>query len=102
MSDRSSPHILNTSSNLLGFTFLVFSSIRGLGLAQGTFIDEVMSFCTVIFALSSFLSFASIRSNSDTRSKQYESIAEDIFLLGLLIIAIVALLVSFDIIVLKV
>lgn len=94
-----STHILATSSNLLGFTFLVLSSIKGLGLPQGGIIDESVAFCVVIFALSSFFSFVSIRTSGESQSQQFEAIADYIFLVGLFSIVIVAVLLAFDIIV---
>lgn len=97
---QSSPHILNTSSNLLGFTFLVLSSIKGLRLAQGIFIDKIISLCIVLFALSSFISFLSMRVKSAEKSAKYERVAEYIFLIGLLIVMIVGMLLAFDVIVL--
>ncbi len=99
--NSSSPHILSTSSNLLGFTFLVLSSIKGLKLAQGMFIDKIISLCVVLFALSSFISFASMRVRSLQKAKKYEAVAEYIFLFGLFIVMIVAMLLSFDILLLR-
>lgn len=100
MNKSTSPHILNTSANLLGFTFIVLSSIKSLGLAQGTSVNKVISFCIVLFALSSFLSFASMHTKSEERTIRYEFAAEYVFLGGLFIVSIVAILFAFDIILL--
>lgn len=96
-----SPHILNTSSNLLGFTFLVLTSMKGFGITQGSFIGEVISLCVALFALSSFLSFVSMHTKSDRRTYQYEQVASYVFLVGLFVIMVVAILLAFDVIILK-
>lgn len=97
--NRKSSHILSTSSNLLGFTFLVLTSIKGLGLPQGGLIDESVALCVALFASSSWLSFLSIRTEDDLRSDWYESIADYVFLAGLAVITLVTVLMAFDIIV---
>ncbi len=99
--DRKSTHILSTSSNLLGFTFLVLTSIKGLGLPQSSLIDESVALCVALFALSSSLSFLSIRTSEESKSDQYESLADYVFLAGLAVITLVTVLMAFDIIVFK-
>jgi hypothetical protein len=96
-----STHILSTSSNLLGFTFLVLSSIKGLGLPQGGIIDEAIALCVAIFSLSSFLSFLSIRTKSEEKTERYELLAEYIFLVGMLIVTLISILLALDIIVFR-
>ncbi|HEY1871386.1 MAG TPA: hypothetical protein VGG71_10020, partial [Chitinophagaceae bacterium] len=83
--DNKSPHILNSSSNFLGFCFLVITSLKFLKLAEKTIIDEITSICFVIFMFSCLCSFLSIRSKSK-RAELYETIAEYSFLSGLVII----------------
>lgn len=99
--NKNSPHILNTSSNLLGFTFLVLTSMKGFGITQGSFIGEIISLCVALFALSSFFSFSSMHIKSGERIIRYETIASYIFLSGLFAITIISVLLAFDIIILK-
>jgi cytochrome bd-type quinol oxidase subunit 2 len=94
--NNKSPHILNTSSNLLGISFILLSTIKGLGLPQAGLIDEIASVLVVIFAVSCTLSFISIRTRNDALSNTYENWADAIFLSGLLFITITALLFAFD------
>lgn len=96
--DNKSPHILNASSNLLGFTFLVLSSIKGFGLPQAGAIDEVVVFLVVSFAMSCFFSFLSMRSKSERSMAMYEQIADYIFFFGLSILLITSVLLVFDLI----
>ena len=96
--NRKSPHILNTSANLLGFTFIVLSSIKGFGIPQAGIIDELTAACVALFAVSCAVSFASMQSTSDKRGKYLELSAEYIFFTGLLIVTAISLLLAFDII----
>lgn len=88
------PHILNTSSNLLGFTFLILTSTRIVGLPNGSIIPKIAAGCVTIFAVSSFLSYASIHARSMARSRYLESIASYIFFLGQFLLTVGAILLS--------
>lgn len=90
------PHILNTSSNLLGFTFLILTSTRIVGLPAGSIVPKLAAGCVAIFAVSSFLSYASIHAYSLRRSRYLESIASYIFFLGQLFLTIEAILLSIN------
>jgi len=87
-SPNNSPHILNTSSNLLGFTFLILSSIKAVGLPQTGYIDEIVAFCVASFAVASYFSFISMRTLDDHESTQFEKIADYIFLGGITLLTI--------------
>jgi hypothetical protein len=93
-----SPHILTVSSNLLGFTFLVLSSIKSLALPGARLLDVAMASCIALFALSSFLSFLSLRTEDREHSTAFELVADAAFFSGLLIVTIVSILLAFDII----
>ncbi len=97
MNNKSS-HILTTSSNLLGFAFLVLTSLKSFGVGQGTIIDELVELLIVLFSASSILSFVSIRIKSETRSLKYEKIADNLFFVGLFIMMLLAIFLGFDII----
>jgi hypothetical protein len=87
---------LSTSANLLGFVFFVLASIKSLGVPHSGFIDEIASICIALFAISCMLSFASVRSASDVRSRRFELIADYLFFSGLLIMTTISLLLAFD------
>ncbi len=91
-------HILPTSANLLGFTFLILTSIRGLGFSKTGVIAEATGFCLSLFAISSLLSFLSIRSNERITMINYEKWAEWIFLLALIICALLSILVVLNVV----
>jgi len=92
-----SPHILNTSSNLLGICFLLLTSLKVLGKSQQTMIDDITFIAIILFMLSCLLSFLSLRKQA-TQSRKLEKIADYIFLAGLSVLFITAILFSFNII----
>ncbi|MEP6582613.1 MAG: hypothetical protein ABJA90_00040 [Ginsengibacter sp.] len=92
-----SPHILNTSSNLLGFCFIVLTSLRVLNLNGKTIIDEFTSVAMVMFMISSVLSFLSMR-NKKSNSDRFEKVADVIFLSGLFLLFVTTMLITLDII----
>lgn len=94
--ENTSPHILSTASNLLGFSFLVLTSIKSLGLPQGTIIDEITAVLIVVLALSCGLSFASIRSKNKARAKRLETIAEYFFMISLALITLTSILTGLN------
>lgn len=99
MDDRknTSPHILNTSSTLLGLCFIVLSSLKVTSKTETTFIDELTAVASVLFMTSSILSFLSMRS-SNTHGIQYEKAADFIFLAGLFFLFGTIMLIIFNII----
>ncbi len=91
-SEKSS-HILNASSNLLGFCFVVLTSVKLLGFSDATYLDEITAVALICFMTSCILSFMSLRRNHDFDI--YERIADILFLTGLFILFISTLLFSF-------
>ena len=88
------PHILNTSSNLLGFTFLILTSTRVVGLAANSLVPKIAAGCVAIFAVSSLLSYASIHAATLKRSRRLETAASYIFFFGQLLLTVGAILLS--------
>lgn len=92
-----SSHILNTSSNLLGFCFIVLTSMHAFHFRETSVIDELTAVSMVLFMASSLLSFLSIRSET-ARSERWENWADTIFLIGLICLFITTMLVVLGII----
>lgn len=90
-----SSHILPTSANLLGFTFVVLTSIRGLGLSSNSTVANLTGACVIMFALSTLLSFMSIRSSGESMIN-YERWAEWVFIAALITCVILSGLLAFD------
>ncbi len=77
--NRSSSHILNAASNLLGICFIVLTSLKLLNQSQKTVIDEITITAIVSFMTSCILNMAEI-----------------IFFTGLCILFATTLLFSFN------
>lgn len=83
MPNNTSPHILSTSSNLLGFCLIVITSLHISEKSQHSLIDEVASVVAMILAVSCLCSFASIRSENTKMEKTMEDIADFLFFMAL-------------------
>ena len=97
MRNDKAPHILNASSNLLGLCFVVLTSLKFLKISQRTYIDETVTIALVFFMASCILSFLSIRGNIKTGSK-LEAVADYLFLGGMIVLFVTAILILFNII----
>lgn len=95
--ENRSPHILNTSANLLGFCFIVLTSVKISNLKESSFIDEGAALAIVIFMSSCLLSFIAMR-NKTNRSLKMERWADLLFLSGLIVLFITTMLIAFNII----
>jgi hypothetical protein len=89
-----SNHILPTSSNLLGLCFVILSFIKLSKMADATILDEATAAAIVLFLISSITSYMSIRSAE--KGLSLEKIADIIFLLGLLLLAVISVIVAFE------
>ena len=96
MPAEKSPHILNSSSNLLGFCLVVLTSIKISKFAAATIIDEITGLSAMMLMISCIISFLSIRTKNETHSEKLENVAGIFFLIGLISLAITILLVSFN------
>lgn len=96
--NNKSPHILNASSNLVGFSFIVLTTIQALHGTAATIIDEIAALEILIFIASSFFSFLSIRENLEKKSYFYENIADVIFFVGLTLLFVASSFIIFSII----
>lgn len=77
-SPEKSPHILNTSANLLGLCFIVLRSRSISDMKGATYIDEGTACAILAFMTSCVLSFLSIRKQS-TISDKFEEVADMVF-----------------------
>lgn len=96
-SEDKSSHILSASSTLLGLCFVVLTSLRALDLRGRTLIDELTAIAMVLFMSASILSFLSIRSRT-RRAPRYERAADNVFLVGLCLLFVTTMLITFNVI----
>lgn len=92
-----SPHILNTSANLLGLCFILLTTIGLLHVKSRTYLDEITLLAMILFMASTIASFLSMKTMNGL-SVRLETIAEYIFLTGLLVLFATALLIAFNLI----
>lgn len=96
MTGNKSPHILNTSANLLGLCFIVLTSIKVSNMQDSTLIDETTALAIILFMTSSILSFLSMRNEKYT--VRLEKLADFIFLSGLIVLFLTTMMVTFNIV----
>jgi len=89
-----SNHILPTASNMLGLCFVILSYIRLSNLAHQTFVDELVSVLMVFLLASSLFSYGSIRAKN--RNDLYEKIADAIFVIALVLLALTSFVVAYE------
>jgi hypothetical protein len=88
------PHILNASSNLVGFCFVVLTSLKIFSAHEKNLLDEATLMVLVLFMSSCFFSFMSIRKTGKT-GDTLEKIAEYAFAGGLTILFTITLFYTF-------
>lgn len=91
------PHILNTSSTLLGLCFVVLTSLKVNKFNEASVIDEFTAFAILMFLTSSILSYLSMRGGENSKPA-YEKIADIVFLSGLFFLFLTTLLIVMDVI----
>jgi hypothetical protein len=89
-------HILPTAATMVGVCMTVLSIGRLSNVGKlGVVVDKMLAFDSVIFLVSAVFSFVAIR--MVTRAGRLETWAEELFLLGLSLSAIVAVVIAFAI-----
>ncbi len=91
-----SPHVFNTSANLFGLCFAVFSYLKALKLSGQTYIDEFTVVSMFMFLVSCSTSFMSMRSNSK-RARIYETMADYIFMCGMFTLFLTTMFIVFKV-----
>jgi hypothetical protein len=94
MANNTSPHILNTAANLLGFCLFVITAVHIADKFQNSLIDEITSLVALMLAASCLFSFASIRSRKEQRVSRLEAFAEILFLLSLIGILVIIIFIA--------
>lgn len=94
MNGDKSQHIMNASTNLVGFTFIVLTSLKAFHLGQNALIDEMVAVSVTGFMLSTLLSFLSIRSDEKPSGRYYETVADYVFFGSLLLMFVVCMILT--------
>lgn len=94
MANKTSQHILGTSSNLLGFCLFIITSLHLTNKSENSLIDEFTSIVALLLTVSSIFSFISIRSDDKIREDKLEQIADYFFIISLVgIFAIIVFMI---------
>lgn len=97
MANPKSNHILNTSSNLLGFCLIVLTSLKISKYNETTLIDEFTGVACIILITSSVLSFLSIRTTNEKLGFYYEALADKFFISSLILVFAITFMIAFSI-----
>lgn len=98
MTTNKSQHILNTSSNLLGFCLVVLTSLKISKFNEVSQIDEITGIACILLIASCFFSFLSIRNSNGKLVDRFERVADNIFIIGLLLVFVVTFMIAFSVI----
>ena len=96
MANNTSPHILGTSANLLGFCLFVITSLHITNQVETHIIDELTSLVAIVLTFSCIFSFTSIRTSNAKREQRSEAIADYLFFVALIGILLIILLISLN------
>jgi hypothetical protein len=94
MANNTSPHILGTSANLLGFCLFVITSLHIANQTETNLIDEFTSLVALLLTISCTFSFISVRTKYKEKGKFLEIIAEYFFFVSLLGIFVIILFIA--------
>lgn len=98
MPEKRSPHILNTSANLLGLCFIVLTSIKVSKMGDVSIIDETTAVAIVLFMTSCIFSFLAMRKEDNTGNNHLEKLADILFLSGLMVLFLTTMIVTFNVV----
>jgi hypothetical protein len=96
MPNNTSPHILNTAANLLGFCLFVITSLHIANRTETHVIDELTSCVAVLLTFSCIFSFVSIRTKDEKKERQLEKIADYFFVVSLVGILVIIFLIAMN------
>lgn len=96
MPKLTSPHILGTSANLLGFCLFVITSLKIANQTENHMVDEFTAVVAFMLTLSCVFSFVSMRTLNLQRGERYERIADYIFIVSLVSILLIIALITLN------
>lgn len=95
MANKTSPHILSTAGNLLGFCLFVITSFHLTNHSETSAVDELTSIIAVALVFSCIFSFISIQTEEPKLESKTEQIADYLFLGSLVGLLIIIALIAF-------
>ncbi len=98
MMNKTAPHILNASTNLLGFCLVILTSLKIAKFPHHLYLDIFTVSAIFSLSISCALSFLAMKTERVKTSRMLEGIADVLFFLALLCIIISVLIVSIDVV----
>lgn len=95
-----SQHILPTSATMIGICTTLIGLVKVVEIKVGpSHVDEYAALAALLFLISATLSYLSIRYSSRTElSSRCEKLADQLFLIGLFSITVIAMLFAYEVI----
>ncbi|MBT2188987.1 hypothetical protein [Sphingobium nicotianae] len=91
---KTTSHILNAASNLLGISIVLITGIKVTGHSNHTMADEIAWLAALCFALSCLLSYLDLR--AEPEDTPHERRADRLFMAGLAALIIAAAVLAFS------
>jgi|SRR6218665_880142 len=95
---KTAPHILNASTNLLGFCLVIITSLKIAKFSHHSYLDEFTVGAIFCLMMSCTLSFMAIKSTKVNISNRLENIADLLFFAALICISLAVCIVSIDVV----
>jgi len=95
---KTAPHILNASTNLLGFCLVIITSLKIAKFSHHSYLDEFTVGAIFCLMMSCTLSFMAIKSTKESISNRLENIADLLFFAALICISLAVCIVSIDVV----
>lgn len=95
---KTAPHILNASTNLLGFCLVIITSLKITKFSHHSYLDEFTVGAIFCLMMSCALSFLAIRTDKEKLSDKLENVADILFFSALLCISLAVCIVSIDVV----
>ncbi len=95
---KTAPHILNASTNLLGFCLVIITSLKIAKFNHHSYLDEFTIGAIFCLMMSCILSFLAIKSSKENTSNRLENVADILFFVALICISLTVCIVSIDVV----
>ena len=83
-------HILSTASTMIGVCLTVITIFKVANFNSKTYVDELLGIDTLLFIISCFLSYISIREGNN---RKIEFIADNLFIFAMSIMVVIGILI---------
>ena len=90
-------HILPTSSTMVGVCLTAVGLVKIIEQRIGpSHVDEYFSLNSLIFLVSSVTAYLSLRTSQPNHVKRYEAVADNTFIVGMIVMVVVTILFAYE------